>query len=90
MMKNRRFPNLPAELRLKIWELATPARIIEVAEPSDPEIEPAEDLKKAWLLNRKVPPTAHVCFDSRTTLRQSPMSETVVWTRVGSTRGGCG
>ncbi|KAJ5563555.1 hypothetical protein N7535_008719 [Penicillium sp. DV-2018c] len=71
-MEDKRFTNLPAELQLKIWELATPARIVEVAEPGDPEVEPAEDLKKAWLLNRKVPPTAHVCFDSRSITTAKP------------------
>ncbi|KAJ5542238.1 hypothetical protein N7535_004661 [Penicillium sp. DV-2018c] len=64
MVNLKRFSELPPELKLLIWEFAVPARIVEVAEPSDPDIN-TKDLRRAWLLNCKVPATAHVCSDSR-------------------------
>jgi hypothetical protein len=65
MVDLKQFNELPDELKLKIWEFAVPARIVEVAEPCDPDILPEEDLRKAWLLNRKYPTMAHVCYDAR-------------------------
>ncbi|KAJ5551698.1 hypothetical protein N7461_006396 [Penicillium sp. DV-2018c] len=69
MAKRIGFDDLPAELRLQIWEHAVPAQIVEIGEPGDPDIVPWEDLKKAWLFNRKCPTTAHVCIDSRNITR---------------------
>ncbi|CAP93947.1 hypothetical protein E8E15_006389 [Penicillium rubens] len=60
-----RFSTLPAELRLLVWEFALPARVVEIGEPSDPDILPEEDLRQAWILNRKYPAMAHVCRESR-------------------------
>ncbi|KAJ5961255.1 uncharacterized protein N7479_008405 [Penicillium vulpinum] len=59
------FFTLPAELRLMIWEFALPARVVEIGEPCDPDIIPEEDLRQAWILNRKYPVIAHVCWESR-------------------------
>ncbi|KAJ5954112.1 hypothetical protein N7501_008391 [Penicillium viridicatum] len=60
-----RFSTLPAELRQLIWEFAVPGRVVEIGEPCDPDILPEEDLRKAWILNRKYPVIAHVCWESR-------------------------
>lgn len=60
-----RFSTLPAELRQLIWEFAVPARVVEIGEPCDPDILPEEDLRQAWILNRKYPAIAHVCWESR-------------------------
>ncbi|CDM34779.1 hypothetical protein DTO013E5_3307 [Penicillium roqueforti] len=60
-----RFSTLPAELRELIWEFALPARVVEIGEPCDPDILPEEDLRRAWVLNRKYPTIAHVCLESR-------------------------
>ncbi|KXG50666.1 tRNA (C5-cytosine) methyltransferase, NCL1 [Penicillium griseofulvum] len=59
------FATLPAELRQMIWEFALPARVVEIGEPCDPDIIPEEDLRKAWILNRKHTAIAHVCWESR-------------------------
>ncbi|KAJ5945082.1 hypothetical protein N7516_005250 [Penicillium verrucosum] len=60
-----RFSTLPAELRQLIWEFAVPGRVVEIGEPCDPDILPEEDLRQAWILNRKYPVIAHVCWESR-------------------------
>ncbi|KAJ5515047.1 tRNA (C5-cytosine) methyltransferase NCL1 [Penicillium fimorum] len=59
------FSTLPAELRLLIWEFALPARVVEMGEPCDPDIIPEEDLRQAWILNKKHPAIAYVCWESR-------------------------
>lgn len=48
-----------------IWTYAAPLRIIEFGEPCEPDILPESDLRKAWLLNRRVPTIAHVCHEAR-------------------------
>ncbi|KAJ5385494.1 tRNA (C5-cytosine) methyltransferase NCL1 [Penicillium concentricum] len=59
------FSTLPAELRQMIWEFALPARVVEMGEPCDPDIIPEEDLRRAWILNKKHPAIAYVCWESR-------------------------
>ncbi|KAJ5162679.1 uncharacterized protein N7500_004509 [Penicillium coprophilum] len=59
------FSTLPAELRQMIWEFALPARVVEMGEPCDPDIIPEEDLRRAWMINKKPPTIAYVCWESR-------------------------
>ncbi|KAI1745640.1 hypothetical protein F4680DRAFT_443113 [Xylaria scruposa] len=50
------FSKLPAEIRLMIWELAIPARILNI------ESMPGRLTVHPWY---SVPPVAHVCYESR-------------------------
>ncbi|CAI7608563.1 unnamed protein product [Penicillium glandicola] len=65
MARSAQFSTLPAELRQMIWQFALPARVVEIGEPCDPDIIPEQDLREAWILNRKYPAIAHVCWESR-------------------------
>lgn len=65
MGKPTQFFSLPFEIREMIWTYAASTRIIEFGEPCEPDILPESDLRKAWLLNRRVATIAHVCQESR-------------------------
>ncbi|CAG8923966.1 unnamed protein product [Penicillium salamii] len=65
MSETFHFFSLPLEIREMIWAYAVPDRIVEVGRPSDPDVMPPSDLKKAWVQNRKPPTVALICKESR-------------------------
>jgi hypothetical protein len=67
--------SLPFEVRQIIWGYSLGDRIFEIGEPGDPDILPESDLRKAWVLNRKMPTIAHLCHESREFTKQQVLCE---------------
>jgi hypothetical protein len=59
------FPRLPAELRLAIWKLCLPQRVIELDSPNNLGFDTPCELQHTSHLNLRPPVITHVCHEAR-------------------------